>query len=110
MPSIRVQIGAMPQLLGDMVVQLLGARAAVEVAGRTAAGEDPLAQARDSGANLLVVLDEPQSSPCLDAVLTQPRLSILALSGSGERGELVRFRRQGVPLDRGLAAAVAELD
>lgn len=110
MPSIRVQLGAMPQLLGDLVVQLLGARSAVEIAGRTPAGEDPLVQAHESGANLLVVLDEAQSSPGLDAVLGQPRLSILALSSNGERGELVRFRREGVPLDRSLAAAVEALD
>ena len=40
MPPIRVQLGTMPAMLADLVVQLLGERMRVEIAGRTASGED----------------------------------------------------------------------
>ena len=107
MPSIRVQLGAMPAMLGDLVLQLLGSRSRVELTGKAAPGEDALEQARAAHADLLVVLDDPQAPGGLGAVLASPRLSVLALSGNGDRGELVRFRRELVDLDRRLAGAVA---
>ena len=106
MPPIRVQLGAMPAMLADLVVQLLGEHWAVEIAGKAQPGEDALEQARAADADLLVVLDDPHAGGCLAAVLAQPRLSILALSNGGERGELVRLEREAVALDRRLATAV----
>jgi hypothetical protein len=96
----------MPAMLADLVVQLLGERMRVEIAGRTASGEDALEQARAADADLLVVLDDPGSAGCLGAVLAQPRLSILTLSDGGESGEVVRLGREVVALDRCLATAI----
>lgn len=107
MQPMRVQLGAMPAMLADLVVQLLGVRSRVEIAGRADPGEDALERARAAGADLLVVLDNPESPDGIGAVLAQPKLSILALSSSGDHGELVRLRREDVALDRRLASAVA---
>ncbi len=95
-------------MLGDLVLQLLGARSKVELTGQSLPGEDALEHARAANADLLVVLDDPQAPGSLGAVLASPRLSVLALSANGQRGELVRFRRELVDLDQRLAKAVAD--
>jgi hypothetical protein len=91
-------------MLSEIVVQMLGGRDIV-VAGPSAPGSDPLAAARDTGAQLLVVQSAP-GDDTIEQIFALPDLAILMISEDGQRGRLVSFAQQTVSLDRASMAAL----
>jgi hypothetical protein len=95
--ATRIQLGPMPTMLSEIVVQMLGDRD-TSIAGPSAPGVDPLTAARAAGAQLLVVQAEPGEGT-IEQIFALPDLSILMISGDGREGRLVSFAQQPVTLD-----------
>ncbi len=106
MIAIRVQLGSMPQMLGDIVVQLLGALPDVDFVGRAGDDVDALDAARMTHADLLIVR-EPDGA--LESILAQPGLSVLQISPDGQDGALVKFDQHHMALDRASVDRIATL-
>lgn len=97
--AIRIQLGPMPTMLSEIVVQMLGESDTV-IVGQSAPGEDLLSAARRAGARLLVVQSQPGGNDAVEQIFALPDLSILMISGDGRQGRLVRFAQEPVVLDR----------
>jgi hypothetical protein len=97
--AIRVQLGPMPAMLSEIVVQMLGDSETI-VVGRSVPGNDPLSDARESGAQLLVVRKQPGCDQALDQIVATPGLSILLISDDGRDGSLIRLAQQPLALNR----------
>jgi len=102
--AIRIQLGPMPTMLSEIVVQMLGDRDTL-IAGPSAPGSDPLAAARAAGAQLLVVQSEA-GDDTIEQIFALPDLAILMISDDGRQGRLVSFAQQPVSLDRASMAAL----
>ncbi len=109
MAAIRIQLGDLPPMVGDMVVALLGGPPAAEIVGRCVAGDDPVAAARHSSADLLVV-GKPSVAGPLSELIAVSQLAVLALpaAGSTENGRLIDVAGSDVRLDRGELGGLAE--
>lgn len=107
MSAIRVQLGDLPPLVGDMVVALLGGAPAAEVVGRCTPGEDPIAAARRTSADLLVV-DRRQPPEPMGDLLTLNNLAVLALPADGDTARLMELGGSDVRLDRGVLGRLAQ--
>jgi hypothetical protein len=97
--ATRIQLGPMPMMLSEIVVQMLGGAETI-IAGPSAPGIDPLGAALESGAQLLVVQSEPGSGGTAERIFAHPELSVLMISNDGREGRLVTFAQQPVTLDR----------
>ena len=96
--AITVQLGAMSNMLGEIVEQVLGAVADVRIIGRLATGEDPWAglTAPSSAEPDLLILRE--ADPVLRPLLAAQKLQILTLSEDGRQGSLLIVQqRQASP-------------
>jgi hypothetical protein len=102
--AIRIQLGPMPTMLSEIVMQMLGDRDTM-IAGPSAPGRDPLAAARDTGAQLLVV-QSAAGGDTIGQIFAQPDLAILMISEDGRQGRLVSFAQQAVELDRASMTAL----
>jgi len=91
-------------MLSEIVVQMLGDHDTL-VAGPSAPGSDPLAAARDTGAQLLVVQSEA-GDDTIEQIFALPDLAILMISEDGRQGRLVSFAQQAVTLDSASMAAL----
>lgn len=99
MSPIRIQLGQMPSLLTRIVEDLLLRDPDMVVVGRSPSGGDPLREARDNRADMLITQDEfGGGGSCLDAVLAAPPLNILAISRDGLSGSRISFSRRPVDL------------
>lgn len=103
--AIRIQLGPMPTMLSEIVVQMLGDRDTL-ISGPSAPGIDPLAAARESGAQLLVV-QSALGDDTIERIFALPDLAILMISSDGRQGRLVSFAQQPVTLDSVSMAALA---
>jgi DNA-binding NarL/FixJ family response regulator len=103
--AIRVQLGTMPAMLGDIVVHLLAESAEVELVGRTDEGHDALDLAAKAGADLLIVRDDDDGA--IAALRALPNLSILWIASDGHRGTIARMGQSGVTLDRASVGRIA---
>ena len=97
----------MPAMLGEIVEQMLGDDDAI-VVGRSAPGGDPLADARRSNAELLVVRSHPDGDSAIDRLFASPVLGILLISDDGRAGSLLRLAHAPVTLDRASIAGLAQ--
>jgi hypothetical protein len=102
--ATRIQLGPMPTMLSEIVVQMLADRDTI-VVGPCASGSDPLAAAREAGAQLLVVQSE-DGRGAIEQIFALPDLAILMISDDGRQGRLVSFAQQPVTLDRASMAAL----
>ena len=93
-------------MLGDIVVQLLGALPDVAFVGRVDNDGDALDAARMNHADLLIVR-EPGGA--LGSILAQPELSLLQISADGRDGALVKFDQHRMPLDSRSVERIATL-
>ncbi len=116
--TIRIQLGAMPEMLGEIVVALLGAREAVEVVGRCHEGEDALDAAHRTHADLLVVREaqgalhalgnHAQPAPdCISRIFANPGLAIMAISDDAAAASVVRLEPRHMTLDGDHLAALS---
>lgn len=96
----------MPQMLGDIVVQLLGTLPDVDFIGRVEVDDDALDAALRNDADILIVRE---TDGALRSVFAQSGLSVLQISPDGQDGVLVRFAQQHVALDRGCIDRIAAL-
>lgn len=86
-------------MLARIVDDLLLGEPDMVVVGRSPNGGDPLREARDNRADMLITQDEfGGASTCLDAVLASPPLNILAISRDGLSGSRISFSRRPVDL------------
>lgn len=92
-------------MLSEIVVQMLGDRDTL-ISGPSAPGIDPLAAARESGAQLLVVQSAP-GDDTIERIFALPDLAILMISSDGRQGRVVSFAQQPVTLDSASMAALA---
>lgn len=104
MIAIRIQLGAMPPMLGDMVVQMLGGADTVEIVGRSASDVAVLRDAHAAKADLLVV--SSSASGPIAAIEAAVDLDILAISGDAHSGALLRVACTAMTLDRDSLAAL----
>jgi len=104
--AIRIQLGPMPTMLGEIVVQMLGNRDTI-VVGRSAPGDDLLAAARRAGAHLLVMRAHPGGGQPIDDIVAAPDLNILLISDDGCDGSLIRLAQEPVSLDRASISGLA---
>lgn len=93
-------------MLGEIVEQMLGTRDTV-IVGRCTPGEDVLAAARRSSAELLVLRSQPGVDTTVDNLFADSALSVLLISDDGRSGSLVRLKPERVTLDRDSIGRVA---
>ena len=86
-------------MLSEIVEHMLGHSETI-VVGRTAPGNDPLSDARESGAQLLVVRMQPGGDQAVDQIAATPGLNILLISDDGRDGSLIRLAQQPLALNR----------
>lgn len=104
MAAIRVFLGGLPPLAGEMLVAMLGGPDAAEVVGRCDSGDDVLAAAHVAGATLLVMAEPAPDAPL--AALLAP-MSVLSVPASGDNGRLVVLGGAPLRLDRARLTALA---
>jgi hypothetical protein len=105
---IRIQLGQMPPMLSRIVDDLLLREPDMVVVGRSPGG-DPLREARDNRADMLITQDEFEGGgTCLDAILAAPPLSILAISRDGLTGAGISLSRRPVNLGAEGGTTLAE--
>ncbi|MEA3061791.1 MAG: hypothetical protein QOJ94_1572 [Sphingomonadales bacterium] len=105
---IRIQLGQMPALLSRIVDDLLLREPDMLVVGRSPDG-DPLREARDNRADMLITQDEyGGGGTCLETILASPPLNILAISRDGLTGARISLSRRPVNLGADGRATLAE--
>lgn len=95
-------------MLSRIVDDLLVREPDMVVVGRSPGGGDPLREARDNRADMLITQDEFGGGTCLDTVIAAPPLSILAISRDGLSGSGIRLARR--PVDLGAEAGTTLAD
>ena len=103
--AIRIQLGPMPTMLSEIVIQMLVGRDTF-ILGPSAPEADPLEAALAAGAQLLVVRSEPSLDGTIERIFAQPDLAILMISNDARQGRLVRLAQQPVTLDRETMSAL----
>jgi DNA-binding NarL/FixJ family response regulator len=103
--AIRIQLGDVPAMLGDIVVQLLAESFDVEIVGHSDAGDDALDDARAAHADLLIVREG--GGGAARKIFEQPGLNILSIDGDGRQGALVRLAQERLMLDQDRLRAIA---
>jgi hypothetical protein len=87
----------MPTMLRAIIEDLLASEPGLVVVGRTIAGEDPLIRAREEQADMLITSDASlNGDSCLQAILSGPPLSILAIARDGRDATAVTLARRPV--------------
>lgn len=97
-------------MLLAVVEDLIAAESDLVVVGRSASGQDPLIGARGGSADILLAHDggaASGSTTCLDAILAEPPLSVLAIGRDGDAAVAVSLARQPVSFKGNGAAPLA---
>lgn len=103
--AIRIQLGDVPAMLGDIVVQLLAESFDVEIVGQSKAGDDALDDARAQHADLLIIREG--GCGAARTIFEQPGLNILSIDNDGREGAVVRLAQERLMLDRDRLRAIA---
>ncbi|WP_213979776.1 hypothetical protein [Sphingomonas sp. dw_22] len=86
----------MPNMLGEVVSQMLSTFSDARLVGRVEPGADPILAAQESGANVLILReDDPAARPLLAA----RSISVFALAESGREGTLLTVLQRRIALD-----------
>lgn len=100
MAPIRVHVGPMPEMLRAITADLLGLEPDIVIAGTSTDREDCLRAARRDKAEIILAQDhDDHSGSCLDLMLAEPALGLLAVSVDGESATRVTLSRQSLALD-----------
>jgi chemotaxis response regulator CheB len=110
MNPIRVHLGPMPEMMRTIMSDLLRQEPDMVIAGESTQYEDPLPNAREQQADVLVTQDGAQQGDgsCLDLVLAEPPLGIFAVSADGHSAAGVTLVRRPIPVESGGRSMLAE--
>jgi DNA-binding NarL/FixJ family response regulator len=99
----------MPPMLRAIVDDLLARETDLVVVGSSQTGQDPLLQAREEQADMLITQDGAQSeATCLQAIMSGPPLSVFAIAPDGREAAAVTLVRQPVEIEGDDNAAFAD--
>ena len=105
---IRVVLGPMPDLLREMIEDLLSCESDMVVLGRFGDSAEALETACAEHADMLILQeDERRSSGLLDAIVGAPPFSIFAISPSGRDATAVNLVHEAVAFDSSSRTAFA---
>ena len=105
---IRVLLGPMPDLLREMIEDLLSCESDMIVLDRSDNAAGALATACNAPADLLIMqAGEDRESGLLDAIIQAPPFSIFAISPSGEDATAINFVHEAVAFDPSSRTAFA---
>jgi hypothetical protein len=91
----------MPAMLRAIIEDLLAREADLIVVGKTMAGEDPLIRAREEQADMLITAEPATTgSSCLQAVLSEPPLSIMTIADGGQEGRTFSLASRPIRFDQ----------
>ena len=109
MDPIRIHLGQMPSMLTAIVDDLLARESDIVVVGRSDDGADPLRQAQENRADMLITQDRHGSGgTCLDILLSAAPLNVLAISRDGTNGSAISLERRPVDLGTNGGATLAD--
>ena len=109
MTPIRVHLGPMPEMLRTIIGDLLGREADIVIAGNSTRSEHCLRAARRQNAVIIVAQDDPNAgSDCLDLILAEPPLGVLAVSADGQSAAGVSLARAPITLNTGSRSIFAD--
>jgi DNA-binding NarL/FixJ family response regulator len=99
----------MPEMLRAIISDLLSCEADISIVGRSNAGDECLRAAREARAAVIIVQDPgDEQSTCLDLVLAEPPLGVLAVSIDGQSAAGVSLVRRPINLDSGGPSILAD--
>lgn len=97
---IRVLLGPMPDLLREMLEDLLSCESDIVVLGQSETGTGTLTSACEANADMLIVQSEPDGKEALlNSIVEGPPFSIFAISETGEHAKTVRFVHEDIVFD-----------
>lgn len=97
---IRVLLGPMPDLLREMLEDLLSCESDMVVLGQSETGTGALTSACEANADMLIMQSEPDGKEgLLNSIVDGPPFSIFAISETGEHAKAVRFVHEDVVFD-----------
>lgn len=96
-------------MLRAIVDDLLARESDLLVTGSSRTGEDPLVRAREERADMLITQDGGESgATCLEAILSGPPLSVLAIALDGREAAAVSLVRQPIDIEGDTNSAFAD--
>jgi DNA-binding NarL/FixJ family response regulator len=97
---IRVHFGPMPEMLRSIISDLLSHEPDIAIVGHSSQQDECLNAARKEHAAIIVAQDaEDAGSTCLDLILAEAPLAVLALSADGHSAARVSLVRRPITLD-----------
>lgn len=110
MNPIRVHLGPMPEMLRTIMGDLLSQEPDMIIAGESGRHEDPLPNAREQRADVLITQDGARhgDGSCLDLVLAEPPLGIFAVSADGHSAAGVTLVRRRIAVESAGRSTLAE--
>jgi DNA-binding NarL/FixJ family response regulator len=97
-PSIRIAIAALPQLLRDIVAGALSSEPDLELVAETPETHQLPRLIRESGARLAIVACERSEIACLGRLINGSPVSLLAITDEGRGGALYELRPREIDL------------
>jgi DNA-binding NarL/FixJ family response regulator len=97
---IRVLLGPMPDLLREMLEDLLSCESDMVVLGQSETATAALTSACEANADMLIMQSEPhEKQGLINSIVEGPPFSIFAISATGEHATAVRFVHEDVVFD-----------
>jgi DNA-binding NarL/FixJ family response regulator len=106
---IRVHLGPMPEMLRMIIGDLLSRETDIVIAGQSTRHADCLREARGERADIVIAQDlRHDGANCLDLILGEPPLGILAVAADGQSAAGVSLTRKAIALRTGSPSILAE--
>jgi len=106
---IRIHLGPMPGMLGNILSDLLGSEPDIMIVGRSTNRNDCLADARAAAASVIVTREAVgDGSDCLGLILAEPPLGLLEVSHDGQSAAGMSLVREPVQLNDGGPSGLSE--
>ncbi len=108
MNPIRIHFGPMPEMLRTIISDLLGPERDIEIVGNSSQHDDCLRAAREEKATIIIAQDSAHDGAnCLNLILAEPPLGVLAVSRDGQSAAGVSLVRRPITLDSGTPSILA---
>ena len=106
---IRVHLGPMPEMLRMIIGDLLSRETDIVIAGQSTRHADCLRDARGGRAEIVIAQDlRHDGANCLDLILAEPPLGILAVAIDGQSAAGVSLTRKAIALRTGSPSILAQ--